>query len=69
MTYVQIGASVYAEQAGGRSMITGHTCGDACWHARDIECRCSCGGRNHGIMARGGDQPERIPHRSRIEFE
>lgn len=38
---------------------SGHTCGDSCWHARDLVCVCSCGGKNHGILARGGDQPER----------
>lgn len=39
--------------------VTGHTCGDACWHARDLICHCSCGGKNHGIFARGGNQPDR----------
>lgn len=39
--------------------LTGHTCGDACWHARDLVCHCSCGGRNHGIFSRGGSQPIR----------
>ena len=38
---------------------SGHTCGDACWHARDLVCVCSCGGRNHGILARGEKQPTR----------
>lgn len=26
------------------------TCGENCWNARDLVCRCSCGGRNHGCM-------------------
>jgi hypothetical protein len=39
--------------------LSGHTCGDACWNARDLICHCSCGGRNHGIFSRGGNQPER----------
>jgi hypothetical protein len=39
--------------------LSGHTCGDLCWHARDLVCHCSCGGKNHGIFARGGDQPIR----------
>jgi hypothetical protein len=38
---------------------SGHTCGDACWHARDLICVCSCGGKNHGILARGDAQPTR----------
>jgi len=32
------------------AILTGHTCGDACWHAREEICRCSCGGKNHGIL-------------------
>lgn len=39
--------------------LTGHTCGDACWHARELVCRCSCGGVNHGILNNGGDRPQR----------
>lgn len=23
-------------------------CAAACWYATDVECRCSCRGRNHG---------------------
>jgi len=41
------------------SIITGHTCGDACWHARELVCRCSCGGVNHGILNTGGKRPQR----------
>ena len=26
------------------------TCGGACWHARELECSCYCGGTNHGIL-------------------
>ncbi len=37
----------------------GHTCGDHCWHAREVDCRCSCGGKNHGILLRGGEVPKR----------
>ena len=42
------------------SILTDATCGDACWHAREEICRCSCGGRNHGCL-RGADggQPAR----------
>ena len=41
------------------AIITGSTCGDACWHAREEVCRCSCGGKNHGILNIGGCQPVR----------
>jgi hypothetical protein len=42
------------------AILTGHTCGEACWHARDEVCRCSCGGQNHGILNRAdGSRPER----------
>lgn len=29
--------------------LTGATCGAGCWEAREEVCRCSCGGKNHGI--------------------
>lgn len=41
------------------SFLTGHTCGDHCWHARELVCRCSCGGANHGILLKGGERPQR----------
>lgn len=42
------------------SILTGHTCGEACWEAREDICRCSCGGRNHGILRTSdGKRPER----------
>jgi hypothetical protein len=40
-------------------LMPGHTCGDACWYARDAICHCSCGGANHGILLKGGDRPTR----------
>ena len=41
-------------------LITEHTCGEACWHAREEVCRCSCGGRNHGCLnTKDGSQPSR----------
>ena len=30
--------------------LSGSTCGDACWHAREDVCHCSCGGANHGCL-------------------
>jgi hypothetical protein len=39
---------------------SGHTCGDHCWHAKELVCRCSCGGANHGILlTKDGIQPQR----------
>lgn len=26
------------------------TCGEACWSALEDTCRCSCGGKNHGVL-------------------
>lgn len=47
--------------------LTGQTCGDACWHAREDVCHCSCGGRNHGCLRTAdGEQPVRT---SRIAGE
>lgn len=37
----------------------GHTCGIACWTARDDTCHCSCGGANHGCMRGSGVAPTR----------
>jgi len=42
------------------ALLTERTCGDACWHAREDICRCSCGGKNHGCMRDDdGNQPAR----------
>ena len=40
-------------------IMTSQTCGEACWHAREDVCRCSCGGKNHGCLSHGGERPER----------
>jgi len=42
------------------TLLLGHTCGEACWHAREDVCRCSCGGRNHGCLRDGNTQPDRV---------
>lgn len=40
--------------------LTAQTCGDACWHAREDVCHCSCMGLNHGCLrTAGGEQPVR----------
>ncbi len=42
------------------AILTGTTCGEACWHAREEICRCSCGGKNHGCLrTQDGEQPVR----------
>jgi hypothetical protein len=42
------------------AVLTSQTCGEACWHAREDVCRCSCGGRNHGCLLNvGAARPER----------
>lgn len=54
-------------RAGLVSFLTGSTCGDNCWHAREEVCRCSCGGANHGcLLAAGAEQPART---ARIDGE
>lgn len=42
------------------AILTTQTCGEACWHAKEEVCRCSCGGRNHGCLTHAdGSKPER----------
>lgn len=42
------------------AMLTEHTCGEACWEAREDVCRCKCGGKNHGCMrSPDGKRPDR----------
>jgi len=42
------------------TILTEQTCGDACWHAKEDVCRCSCGGKNHGCLrTANGEQPIR----------
>lgn len=41
------------------TILTQTTCGEACWEAREEICRCSCNGRNHGILRAGGPRPDR----------
>ena len=30
------------------------TCGAGCWSAQEDVCKCSCGGKNHGLTLKGG---------------
>ena len=45
--------------------ITSTTCGEACWYAREHVCKCSCGGKNHGILLVDG--AERPPRSCKID--
>ena len=56
-------------QFDGVSIVTTATCGDGCWHAREDVCRCSCGGRNHGILCRGGAMPKRTSRADQSLYE
>ena len=47
-------------------LLTGHTCGEACWWAKEDVCRCKCGGVNHGIL-KGADGVERPARTRRVE--
>lgn len=43
-----------------KSVATNATCSAACWYAKQEECRCFCGGINHGILLTdGAEQPRR----------
>ena len=50
------------------ALFTDSTCGDACWSAREDICRCSCGGRNHGIDRRAGERPERMKRKGNARY-
>jgi hypothetical protein len=40
--------------------LSNHTCSEACWYAREELCKCSCGGKNHGILLQAnGERPVR----------
>ena len=48
------------ELSGIIAFLSAQTCGEACWHAREDVCRCSCGGKNHGCLrSASGEQPVR----------
>src|SRR4051812_21952548 len=53
------------------SIFSDITCGEACWHAREPICRCSCGGKNHGCLtvAGGGEQPLRTCRIGGVRYE
>lgn len=36
------------------AFLTEASCGEACWHAKEPVCRCSCGGKNHGCLTNNG---------------
>jgi hypothetical protein len=42
----------------------GETCGEKCWTAIQDDCSCSCGGANHGLLAKAGEiTVDKIPQR------
>ena len=45
------------------------TCGEACWSAKEDVCRCSCGGRNHGITRTGTPAPVRQCRRGMWQYK
>lgn len=49
------------------AIMTGSTCGDACWKAAEDVCRCSCGGQNHGCE-RDGRTAERTATLDRTRY-
>ncbi len=52
------------------AILTASTCGEACWHAREELCRCSCGGANHGCLKRAdGIQPVRTCRVSGVRWK
>jgi hypothetical protein len=51
-------------------VLTDATCSEACWHAREEVCRCSCGGKNHGCLkAENGVQPIRTAKIDGVRYE
>jgi hypothetical protein len=52
------------------AFLTEATCGEACWHAREEVCRCSCGGKNHGCLrGENGIQPVRAAKIDGFRYE
>lgn len=42
------------------SLFSNITCGEACWHAREEVCKCSCGGKNHGCLRPDNSDTARV---------
>ena len=52
------------------AFLTEATCGEACWHAREDICRCSCAGKNHGCLrSANGEQPIRTARIDSFRYE
>lgn len=46
------------------------TCGEACWCAKEDICKCSCGGKNHGILRTAdGTRPVRTAKIDGYKYE
>ena len=53
-----------------KTFLTESTCGEACWHAREEICRCSCSGRNHGVLlVDGAEKPARTCKVGKFRFK
>ena len=52
------------------AFLTESTCSEACWHAREGVCRCSCGGKNHDCLrSADGVRPTRIAKIDGFRYE
>lgn len=52
------------------SFLSDITCGEACWHAKEEICRCSCGGKNHGcLLELDGSRPVRSCRMGGFQYE
>ena len=49
------------------AVFTATTCGEGCWYAKELICRCSCGGKNHGCLLK--DSAEKPMRASKIDGE
>jgi len=55
---------------GIQAILTPTTCGEACWKAEELVCRCSCGGKNHGCLkTEDGIRPTRTAKIDGIRYE
>ena len=49
------------------AVLTATTCGEGCWYAKELVCRCNCGGKNHGCLLKDG--AEKPVRNSKIDGE
>ena len=52
------------------AMYSTSTCADMCWYAREKVCRCSCRGKNHGVLLQDGkERPARTKRQVGRRFQ